>query len=167
MSRRSFFPRYYPPKQLAFLYWQLARPATRTTTSTAATLEPVQLVRTEALLQPVNWHHKGPVLWSVQNHPNHISNLINSSVKTCFLILSRPDWCTAETYKCDKHHIYHAFTWKTEFKRKGTFHLRFSGIRPLRGYPPPLLTENQSEKKKVFFLSGKGGYPPPLTDEFR
>ena len=23
------------------------------------------------------------------------------------------------------------------------------------------------EKKKVFFLSGKGGYPPPLTDEFR
>ena len=22
-------------------------------------------------------------------------------------------------------------------------------------------------KKKVFFLSGKGGYPPPLTDEFR
>ena len=47
---------------------------------------------------------------------------------------------------------------------KGTFHLRFSGIRPLRGYPPPLLTENQSEKKKVFFLSGKGGYPPPLTE---
>ena len=34
------------------------------------------------------------------------------------------------------------------------------------GYPPPL-TENQCEKKKVFFLSGKGGYPPPLTDEFR
>ena len=29
--------------------------------------------------------------------------------------------------------------------------------------PPPLLTENQSEKKKVFFLSGKGGYPPPLN----
>merc|ERR1711973_914821 len=47
---------------------------------------------------------------------------------------------------------------------KGRFHLRFSGIRPLRGYPPPLLTENQSEKKKVFFLSGKGGYPPPLTE---
>ena len=43
---------------------------------------------------------------------------------------------------------------------KGRCHLRFSGIRPLRGYPP-LLTENQSEKKKVFFLSGKGGYPPP------
>ena len=40
---------------------------------------------------------------------------------------------------------------------KGTFHLRFSEIRPLRGYPP-LLRENQSEKKKVFFLSGKGGY---------
>ena len=34
------------------------------------------------------------------------------------------------------------------------------------GTPPPL-TENQWEKKKVFFLSGKGGYPPPLTDEFR
>ena len=30
------------------------------------------------------------------------------------------------------------------------------------GYPPPL-TENQCEKKKVFFLSGKGGYPPPLN----
>ena len=47
---------------------------------------------------------------------------------------------------------------------KGSFHLRFSGIRPLRGFPPPLLTENQSEKKKVFFLSGKGGSPPPLTE---
>ena len=35
------------------------------------------------------------------------------------------------------------------------------------GYPPPL-TENQCEKKKVFFLSGKGGYPaPPLTDKIR
>ena len=45
---------------------------------------------------------------------------------------------------------------------KGRCHLRFSWIRPLRGYPPPPpLTENQSEKKKVFFLSGKGGYPPP------
>ena len=32
---------------------------------------------------------------------------------------------------------------------------------------PTPLTENQCEKKKVFFLSGKGGYPPPLTDEFR
>ena len=31
------------------------------------------------------------------------------------------------------------------------------------GGTPPLLTENQSEKKKVFFLSGKGGTPPPLN----
>ena len=49
---------------------------------------------------------------------------------------------------------------------KGTYQKRFSGIRPLRGYPPlppPPLTENQSEKKKAFFLSGKGGYPPPLN----
>ena len=40
---------------------------------------------------------------------------------------------------------------------KGTCHLRFSGIPPLRGFPPPPtpLTENQSEKKKVFFLNGK------------
>ena len=39
---------------------------------------------------------------------------------------------------------------------KGTFQKRFSGFCPLRGYPPPYpLTENQSEKKKVFFLSGK------------
>ena len=29
------------------------------------------------------------------------------------------------------------------------------------GYTPPPLTENQCEKKKVFFLSGIGGYPPP------
>ena len=29
--------------------------------------------------------------------------------------------------------------------------------------PPPALTENRCEKKKVFFLSGKGGYPPPLN----
>ena len=50
---------------------------------------------------------------------------------------------------------------KTIYRPKGSCHLCFSGIRPLRGYPPPLLTENQSEKKKVFFLSGKGGYPPP------
>ena len=47
-------------------------------------------------------------------------------------------------------------------------YLLFSGIflSGIGGYPPPL-TENQCEKKKVFFLSGKGGYPPPLTDEFR
>ena len=35
------------------------------------------------------------------------------------------------------------------------------------GPPPPLLTENQCEKKKVFSLAEKGGPPPPLTDEFR
>ena len=47
---------------------------------------------------------------------------------------------------------------------EGTCQKRFSGIRPLRGYPPPTpLTENRCEKKKVFFLSGKGGYPPPLN----
>ena len=35
------------------------------------------------------------------------------------------------------------------------------------GYPPPL-TKNQCEKKKFFFLSGIGGYPhPPLTDKIR
>ena len=36
---------------------------------------------------------------------------------------------------------------------KGSCHLRFSGIRPLRGYPPPPtpLTEKQSEKKEGFF----------------
>ena len=41
-------------------------------------------------------------------------------------------------------------------------YLLFSGIflSGIGGYPPPL-TENQSEKKKVFFLSGKGGSPPP------
>ena len=36
----------------------------------------------------------------------------------------------------------------------------------VKGVPPPPtpLTENQWEKKKVFFLSGKGGYPlPPLN----
>ena len=50
-------------------------------------------------------------------------------------------------------------------KSKGRCHLRFSGIRPLRGYPPPTpLTENQSEKKKVFSLGERGGTPPPLTE---
>ena len=44
---------------------------------------------------------------------------------------------------------------------------RFFSLAELGGTPPHPLTENQSEKKKVFFLSGKGGYPPPLTDEFR
>ena len=47
---------------------------------------------------------------------------------------------------------------------QGTCQKRFSGFCPLRGYPPPTpLTENQCEKKKVFFLSGIGGYPPPLN----
>ena len=40
---------------------------------------------------------------------------------------------------------------------------RFFSLAELGGTPPPL-TENQCEKKKVFFLSGKGGYPhPPLN----
>ena len=43
---------------------------------------------------------------------------------------------------------------------------RFFFLSGIGGYPPPL-TENQGEKKKVFFLGGKGGYPPPLTDKFR
>ena len=38
---------------------------------------------------------------------------------------------------------------------------RFFSLAELGGNP---LTENQCEKKKVFFLSGKGGYPaPPLN----
>ena len=49
---------------------------------------------------------------------------------------------------------------------KGRSHLRFSGFCPLRGPPPPTpLTENQCEKKKVFFLNGIGGYPPPLNGQ--
>ena len=40
---------------------------------------------------------------------------------------------------------------------------RFFSLAELGGTPSPPLTENQSEKKKVFFLSGKGGYPPPLN----
>ena len=38
---------------------------------------------------------------------------------------------------------------------------RFFSLAELGGTPPPL-TENQCEKKKVFFLSGKGGYPPTV-----
>ena len=41
-------------------------------------------------------------------------------------------------------------------------------FKNVKGVPPPPtpLTENQCEKKKVFFLSGKGGYPhPPLNGE--
>ena len=47
--------------------------------------------------------------------------------------------------------------------------LLFSGIFLSRigGYPLHPSTENQCEKKKFFFLSGKGGTPPPLTAEFR
>ena len=38
---------------------------------------------------------------------------------------------------------------------KGTFHLRFSGIRPLRGYQtPPPLTENHFAKKPLAELGG-------------
>ena len=38
-------------------------------------------------------------------------------------------------------------------------------ILSVKGVPPPPthLTKNQCEKKKVFFLSGIGGYPPPLN----
>ena len=60
----------------------------------------------------------------------------------------------------------HRYQVKILFIHKGGCQKRFSGIRPLRGYPPPTaLTENQSEKKKVFFLSGKGGDPPPPLTE--
>ena len=38
---------------------------------------------------------------------------------------------------------------------------RFFSLAELGGTPSLPLTENQCEKKKVFFLSGKGGYPPP------
>ena len=52
--------------------------------------------------------------------------------------------------------------WGNLMPSKGTCQKRFSGFCPLRGYPPPTpLTENQWEKKKVFFLNGIGGYPPP------
>ena len=40
---------------------------------------------------------------------------------------------------------------------------RFFSLAELGGTPSPPLTANQCEKKKVFFLSGKGGYPPPLN----
>ena len=43
---------------------------------------------------------------------------------------------------------------------------RFFSLAELGVPLPPPLTENQCEKKKVFFLSGKGGYPP-LNGEFR
>ena len=33
------------------------------------------------------------------------------------------------------------------------------------GTPSPPSTENQCEKKKVFFLNGIGGYPPPLNGQ--
>ena len=46
---------------------------------------------------------------------------------------------------------------------KGTCQKRFSGFCPLRGYPPPLLTENQSEKRRFFSLAERGGTPPPLN----
>ena len=39
---------------------------------------------------------------------------------------------------------------------------RFFSLAELGGTPTPPLTENQCEKKKVFFLSGIGGYPPTL-----
>ena len=39
---------------------------------------------------------------------------------------------------------------------------RFFSLAELGGTPTPPLTENQCEKKKVFFLSGKGGYPPTV-----
>ena len=42
---------------------------------------------------------------------------------------------------------------------------RFFSLAELGGTPSLPLTENQCEKKRVFFLSGKGGYPPPLNGQ--
>ena len=44
---------------------------------------------------------------------------------------------------------------------------RFFSLAELGGTPPLPLTENQCEKKKNFFLSGIGGYHPPLTGKIR
>ena len=52
---------------------------------------------------------------------------------------------------------------KNSFWTKKTCFLAEFSIAELGGTPPPPLTENQCEKKKVFFLSGKGGYPTPLN----
>ena len=54
-----------------------------------------------------------------------------------------------------------SFGLSPEFFRPLFFILCFSLDGLLAHSAPPLLMENQSEKKKVFFLSGKGGYPPP------
>ena len=40
---------------------------------------------------------------------------------------------------------------------------RLFSLAELGGTPPTPLTENQCEKRKVFFLIGKRGYPPPLN----
>ena len=42
---------------------------------------------------------------------------------------------------------------------------RFFSLAELGGTPTPPLTEKQCEKKKVFFLNGIGGYPPPLNGQ--
>ena len=45
---------------------------------------------------------------------------------------------------------------------KGTLQKLLSGFFPLRGYPPPHPPNGKSVwKKKVFFLNGIGGFPPP------
>ena len=45
----------------------------------------------------------------------------------------------------------HYKNYKNKQSSKGRFHLRFSGIRPLRGYPPPPLNGKSVWKKEGFF----------------
>ena len=62
-------------------------------------------------------------------------------------------------------HLYWQF-WQFEVQKLAyMLILAAGGSSPYLSSVPPLptpLTENQCEKKKVFFLSGIGGYPPTL-----
>ena len=49
---------------------------------------------------------------------------------------------------------------KLAFLAKNSRFLADFSLTELGGTPPHPLTENQCEKKKVFFLSGIGGVPP-------
>ena len=60
-------------------------------------------------------------------------------------------------------HLYQQ-VWQFEVQKLAYMLILAAGgmIPYLSSVPPPPLTENQCEKKKVFFLSGIGGYPPTL-----
>ena len=65
---------------------------------------------------------------------------------------------TGETNESDRHYFKRSL-------REAVIYVLAEFVRYGGAPPPPPLTENQCEKKKVFLLSGIGGYPPTVDQK--